>query len=108
MLFPADTDGWNLALITENLTGMLAALQVAGAQGVVITSVFDTRTVVDDVEKRVPGVAVTCCRLRADEEDHTDRFEARGYALDTLQRHLDEAAALDERQSDDVVVDGRA
>ena len=76
MLFPADAGGWNLPLITENLTGMVANLRVAGARGVVVTSVFDTRTVAEDVEKQVPGVAVTCCRLRANKEDHAHRFEA--------------------------------
>jgi len=90
-------------LAAENLGVVVDGYRAAGARAVVVSGVVDP---VDGVHlDRIPGVALTTCRLRADAGELARRLAARQGDAAGVAAALAEAAALDSSDVGDVCVD---
>lgn len=87
----------------RNLAGVVAGYRAAGARCVVVSGVVDARHGVHRDE--LAHVALTVCRLRADEDELTRRFVGRQGNDDDVAHVLREAARLDAGATADVCVD---
>ncbi|MEU2615301.1 hypothetical protein ABZ570_27535 [Micromonospora sp. NPDC007271] len=88
---------------TRNLNGVIAGYRAAGARCVVVSGVVDARHGVHRDE--LTQVALTVCRLRAEEEQLAQRFVGRQGHNGGLAQALQEAANLDTGTVAEVCVD---
>ncbi|WP_089009960.1 AAA family ATPase [Micromonospora viridifaciens] len=88
---------------TRNLNSVIAGYRAAGARCVVVSGVVDARQGVHRDE--LTQVALTVCRLRADEEQLAQRFVGRQGHDGGLAQALQEAANLDAGAVAEVCVD---
>ncbi|MDT0343560.1 AAA family ATPase [Streptomyces litchfieldiae] len=87
----------------ENLGSVVANFRAAGARCVVVSGVVDAaRGIHDD---RIPGAALTVCRLRTGPEELTRRLTGRQGSWVSVEDALEDAAALEASDFADVCVD---
>lgn len=99
---PADDPGRH-RMKARNLNSVIAGYRDAGARCVVVSGVVDARHGVRRDE--LTQVALTVCRLRADEEELAQRFVGRQGHDSGLAQVLQEAAHLDASAVAEVCVD---
>jgi adenylylsulfate kinase-like enzyme len=104
MCYPeAASDPGRHRMKARNLGAVVAGLRAAGARCVVASGVVDASHGVHIDE--LPQVALTVCRLRADQEELTQRFVGRPGQAEGLEQVLQEAADLDAGAVADVCVE---
>jgi broad-specificity NMP kinase len=104
MCFPEpESDPGRYRIAAENLGAVVAGYRAAGARAVVVSGVVDPAHGVH-VDK-IPDIALTMCRLRADADDLSQRLMARQADPAFLAQALAEAEALDANDSGDLCID---
>lgn len=104
MCYPEpEGDPGRYRMAAENLGAVVAGYRAAGARAVVVSGVVDPAHGVH-IDK-IPNIALTTCRLRADADDLTRRLIARQGDRAIVGLALADAAALDISEFGDLCID---
>ncbi|HYN92887.1 MAG TPA: hypothetical protein VES42_03455 [Pilimelia sp.] len=104
MCFPErESDPGRYRLAAENLGAVVAGYRAAGARAVVVSGIVDPASGVH--ADKIPDIALTTCRLRADADELTRRLTARQGDDAMVADALAEAEALDAIDFGDLCVD---
>ncbi|MFD9889261.1 AAA family ATPase [Amycolatopsis sp. NPDC059027] len=106
LCYPADGDDpGNDRLKAANLAAVWPILREAGARCLVVSGILDTADAVRAYVDRLPGVALTSCRLRADEAELRNRIVTRGWQTQLADAAVRHAEALDRADIGELCVD---
>ncbi|MFE0021265.1 hypothetical protein [Amycolatopsis sp. NPDC059021] len=106
LCYPADgEDPGNDRLKAANLAAVWPVLRDAGARCLVVSGILGTSDAVRAYADRMPGIALTLCRLRADEAELRNRIVARGWQTQLADAAVRHAEALDRAGAGELCVD---
>lgn len=101
---PAD-DPVNHRVKARNLGAVWQVLRARGIDSLVLSGVIESADHISEYAGRVPGAAVTLCRLRADRATLIERFVNRGFMTQLAEENADEAEEMDRLDFAELCVD---
>ncbi|GAA4524796.1 ATP-binding protein [Amycolatopsis samaneae] len=101
---PGDDPG-NERLKAANLAAVGSVVRDAGARGLLVSGILETADAVRAYAERMPGIALTLCRLRAGERTLRDRITARGWQPQLADAAVQHAESLDRAETGELRVD---